>query len=286
LSYQAVFRKTDGNEGGSVNKEILTMEEASELFGVSVKTFIKLLREEKVPARKIGREWRFSRKALIDWLSSGDSQTYSSSEAEARDFFNKVAPEWEEWRKVYYDESIKNRIFELNLLNEKMTVLDLGAGDGYISRSVAGFAKKVIAVDISGEMLKMLQIKAKEEGISNISILESDGQDVPLKDSSVDMIFANMYLHHIEEPEQAVSEMGRLLKADGKVFVADFFEHNNIELKERMHDIWPGFKPAKIKEWFKENGFDNLKIETVPERFENKESREREKVFIFTAVKR
>ncbi|NLO40177.1 MAG: helix-turn-helix domain-containing protein, partial [Ruminiclostridium sp.] len=37
------------------------MEEAAELFGVSIKTFIKLLREENVPARKIGREWRFSK---------------------------------------------------------------------------------------------------------------------------------------------------------------------------------------------------------------------------------
>lgn len=268
-----------------MNKEILTMEEAAGLFGVSVKTFIKLLREEKVPARKIGREWKFSRKALIDWLSSGDSQAYSSSEAETRDFFNKVAPEWEEWRKVYYNESIKNRIFELDLLNKKMTVLDLGAGDGYISRFVAKFVKKVIAVDISGEMLKVLQRKATEEGITNIRILESDGQDVPLKDSSVDAIFANMYLHHIEEPEAAVSEMGRLLKEGGTVFVADFYEHDNIDLKERMHDIWPGFKPAKIEGWFERNGFENLKIETVPERVENKEAKEREKVFVFTAVK-
>ena len=65
-----------------MEKEILTMEEAAERFSVSIKTFIKLLKEEKVPGRKIGREWRFSRKALIDWLSSGDSQVYSSSEGD------------------------------------------------------------------------------------------------------------------------------------------------------------------------------------------------------------
>ncbi len=38
-----------------LDKEILTMEDAAEFFGVSVKTFIKLLKEEKVPGRKIGR---------------------------------------------------------------------------------------------------------------------------------------------------------------------------------------------------------------------------------------
>jgi excisionase family DNA binding protein len=56
--------------------DILNIEQAIEFLGVSEKTLIKLLREEHVPARKIGREWRFSRDALIGWLSSGDSIDY------------------------------------------------------------------------------------------------------------------------------------------------------------------------------------------------------------------
>jgi excisionase family DNA binding protein len=56
--------------------DILNLEQAIEFLGVSEKTLIKLLREEHIPARKIGREWRFSRQALISWLSSGDSIDY------------------------------------------------------------------------------------------------------------------------------------------------------------------------------------------------------------------
>lgn len=56
--------------------DILTLEQAIELLGVSEKTLIKLLREEHIPARKIGREWRFSREALVHWLASGDSVDY------------------------------------------------------------------------------------------------------------------------------------------------------------------------------------------------------------------
>lgn len=55
---------------------ILNVEQAIEFLGVSEKTLIKLLREEHIPARKIGREWRFSKDALIGWLSSGDSIDY------------------------------------------------------------------------------------------------------------------------------------------------------------------------------------------------------------------
>ncbi len=58
------------------NREILNIEEAAALLGVSVKTFNKVLHSERIPARKIGREWKFSRQALIDWVGSGDSSTF------------------------------------------------------------------------------------------------------------------------------------------------------------------------------------------------------------------
>ncbi|MCA9001194.1 MAG: helix-turn-helix domain-containing protein, partial [Planctomycetes bacterium] len=52
------------------------MEQAAALLGVSVKTFHKVLHSEDVPARKIGREWKFSRQALIDWVGAGRSTTF------------------------------------------------------------------------------------------------------------------------------------------------------------------------------------------------------------------
>ena len=59
-----------------MDSEVLNLEQAMELFGVSERTMIKLLREERIPARKIGREWRFNRSALLDWLGKGDSVNY------------------------------------------------------------------------------------------------------------------------------------------------------------------------------------------------------------------
>jgi len=59
-----------------MDSEVLNLEQAMELFGVSERTMIKLLREERIPARKIGREWRFNKSALLDWLGKGDSINY------------------------------------------------------------------------------------------------------------------------------------------------------------------------------------------------------------------
>lgn len=61
---------------GSTDPEILNIEQAAQLLGVSVKTFNKVLHSQNLPARKIGREWKFSRRALIDWVGEGNSVDY------------------------------------------------------------------------------------------------------------------------------------------------------------------------------------------------------------------
>ena len=61
---------------GAVPRDILNIDEAAELLGVSVKTFNKVLHSEDMPARKIGREWKFSRRALIEWVGSGRSREF------------------------------------------------------------------------------------------------------------------------------------------------------------------------------------------------------------------
>ena len=57
-------------------REILDIEEAAALLGVSVKTFNKVLHSQDLPARKIGREWKFSRRALIEWVGRGKSADF------------------------------------------------------------------------------------------------------------------------------------------------------------------------------------------------------------------
>jgi len=56
--------------------EILNIDDAAAFLGVSVKTFGKVLREGDVPARKVGREWKFSRQALVDWVASTRSREF------------------------------------------------------------------------------------------------------------------------------------------------------------------------------------------------------------------
>lgn len=54
-----------------MDKEILDVEGAADILGVSKTTIYKLAREGTLPATRVGREWRFHRTNLVDWIKNG-----------------------------------------------------------------------------------------------------------------------------------------------------------------------------------------------------------------------
>ena len=59
-----------------IQKEILNVDEAAAYLGVSTKTFQKVLHEGEMPGRKVGREWKFSRRALEEWIGKSRSRDH------------------------------------------------------------------------------------------------------------------------------------------------------------------------------------------------------------------
>ncbi|MBU0743225.1 helix-turn-helix domain-containing protein [bacterium] len=56
--------------GGEKNaNQVMTSVEAAEYLKMHVKTVCRLAKEGKIPAKKVGSEWRFLRRVLDNWLS-------------------------------------------------------------------------------------------------------------------------------------------------------------------------------------------------------------------------
>jgi excisionase family DNA binding protein len=51
--------------------EILTTAEAAALLSMHPKTLLRQVREGLVPAARVGRRWKFSRRQLLDWVEAG-----------------------------------------------------------------------------------------------------------------------------------------------------------------------------------------------------------------------
>ena len=67
-----------------------------------------------------------------------------------------------------------------------------------------------------------------------------EAESLPIPDVAVDYAFANMYLHHVESPPEAIREMARILKPGGKLVITDLDEHRFEFLRTEHHDRYYG----------------------------------------------
>ncbi len=56
--------------GSDKREQIMTLREVAKYLGLHAMTVYKLTREGRVPAAKIGGQWRFKRDVLDEWLES------------------------------------------------------------------------------------------------------------------------------------------------------------------------------------------------------------------------
>lgn len=61
---------------GLTRNDVLTLAEAARFIRVSEKTLGAMAREKRIPSQKVGREWRFFRHALEDWLQGHDRHRF------------------------------------------------------------------------------------------------------------------------------------------------------------------------------------------------------------------
>lgn len=60
--------------------KILTVRQAAELLQASEETVRDWLRRGRIPGRRVGRSWRISEDALLDWLNTGGADRVDDCE--------------------------------------------------------------------------------------------------------------------------------------------------------------------------------------------------------------
>ncbi|TWC64616.1 class I SAM-dependent methyltransferase [Herbaspirillum sp. SJZ099] len=100
-------------------------------------------------------------------------------------------------------------------------VLDLGCGGGHASFAVAPVVQKVIAYDLSAQMLDVVASAAQERGLDNLAVRQGSADKLDFPDASFDLVCTRFSVHHWRNVPQALREVLRVLKPGGRFIVID-----------------------------------------------------------------
>jgi SAM-dependent methyltransferase len=96
-------------------------------------------------------------------------------------------------------------------------VLDAGCGTGALAFALAPHVTEVVGVDTRVDYLEAGRATAPQ----NVRFVEGDVMALPFGYASFDVACCHRVLHHVRRPELAVSELVRVTRSGGRIFIAD-----------------------------------------------------------------
>lgn len=172
-------------------------------------------------------------------------------------YFESVAGDWERIRKSYFDDRVTSLAIE-KLLPRDLILADIGCGTGSLTFELARFARRVIGVDLSTEMLLRARAFAKERQFHNVEFRKGDALDLPLDSRSVDAAFCVMVLHFLPDPARAIAGLCRVVRPGGSIILVDLVLHQQEWMRAQMAHQWLGFERKSMERWFRDAGIPNL----------------------------
>ncbi len=96
---------------------------------------------------------------------------------------------------------------------------EFGCGTGTTALKLAPHLKRIVATDISGEMIAIAREKAEAEGCANAEFAVATPEAAPWPDAEFDAVLGFNILHLLPSREAALRGVSRLLKPGG-VFIS------------------------------------------------------------------
>jgi SAM-dependent methyltransferase len=138
-------------------------------------------------------------------------------------------------RKAAFDPSEDVTLLRELGLDDRRTLVDLGAGTGTLALAAAPYCARVVAVDISPAMVAETRQRADALGLGNVECVEAGFLSYEHEGAPADAVYSRNALHHLPDVWKAIAldRIASMLRAGGIL---------------RVHDLVFAFDPAEAGE--------------------------------------
>jgi ubiquinone/menaquinone biosynthesis C-methylase UbiE len=169
---------------------------------------------------------------------------------------------------AHKDKAVLDRVVELARPRPDDFALDVATGTGHTAFALAPRVRRVIATDITLEMLNEGRRLKGESRMLNVEFRLADAHDLPFDDEMFDIVTCRRAAHHFADVGRALREMRRVLKRDGRLVIddrsvpEDDFVDATMNRLDRLHDESHvrQYRPSEWEKMLREGGFE---VETV-----------------------
>lgn len=268
----------------------LTVSELVEIVGQSqprVSRHLKLLCEAHLIERFKEGSWVFYRAAdrgegaelgaAISAIAAPQGQDTDSRRlaavrdaraAEAAAFFKANAAEWGRIRALHAPDKDVEAAIVRHIAGHPMdSLLDAGTGTGSMLELLAPHVKRAVGVDVSPEMLAIARDRLTRAHIQHAQVRLGDTYRLPFQSGNAlqgfDAVLFHQVLHYLDDPGAAVLEAARVMRAGGRLLIADFAPHDLEFLRSDFAHRRLGFSDREVQGWFAAAGLKPLASEAI-----------------------
>jgi len=165
-------------------------------------------------------------------MDSGANDAAGFRAAQHRNW-DSAASGWNEWREFNdrADRHISERLVELAGVRPGSRVLDVAAGYGepaLTAARVAGPDGRVVATDISAEMLEFARERAAAAGLGNVEFLQSDASSLDFAAASFDAAVSRWGIIFEPDAEAAAARVRGFLAPGARMAIASWGEPDRV----------------------------------------------------------
>ena len=148
------------------------------------------------------------------------------------EYWSRFADSYDDDTEYTVGEATQETLMErLSRESDLEELVELGCGAGLFTKVLAEKASRVIATDLSDEMLAVARTQLR--GWQNVTVEKADCERTGFPDGRFGSVFMANLIHVIEDPSIALQESYRILKGGGLLLIVDYTGHG-MKLFEKM----------------------------------------------------